>query len=593
MKRLQVELKRVETMAQAGRLDAALAELTQLRAQHSDHPLLLNAAARLSLAKGDRSQAVSLSQQAIARAPHAPGLRLSYADILAGIGRLDDACGELEHVVRVAPAAVAAWERLGTVCLRKRDLPRAEQVGARLLQLAPRRAAGVRLLARVALARQDFTQAESLLARWRRAAPSDAEPLSLLGELASRSRRFDEAEVHLRAALQRAPGSDEARTRWADHLARVGDFEDAHAIFEDLVRASPEGGARQANLGIARAWVGDLTGAVESLSRAVELAPGDPTHRWNLSHALLQVGRLAEGFSEMERRVDLFRRPTWWPQRWQGESLPPDTPLVLDAAQGLGDALQFVRFAQGARARGAWPVVRAHPRLLPLLRSCDGVCEAVPSDAPVPPGARRASLLSLPHALGCATPESLGDMVPYLHAEPERVAWVRSRLARHAGKLRVGIVWQGNPNYSGDHLRSPPLRHYLPLARIPGVQLVSLQKFHGLEQLAAAPPSIDLLSVELDVDTAFVDTAAAMCALDLVLTSDTSTAHLAGGLGVPTWVVLPFAPDWRWPRMGATTPWYPTMRLFRQQESREWPAVFAEVHAAMSTLAAEPRSPPC
>jgi len=590
---IRKELQRIEALAQDGGLEAARAEVGRLLQVHPRQPLLTNAAGKLALVAGERDTALALVTRAVALAPGAPGLRLSLAEVYAGIGQFDRAAHELERTVSMVPNAVVAWERLGALALRRRDLPRAEQVGVRLTQLAPRRASGVRLLARVALRRQNLTLARSLLERWRIAEPKSAEPRSLLGELASCARDFELADAHLRAALELSPGSPEVRIRWAEHLGRIGEFDAAHAIFSELAEAAPTVGARMANLGISCMWMGDVDGAVDSLARAVELEPGDAAHRWNYSHALLQVGRLAEGFAQMERRVDLFRRPSWWSARWQGEALAPGTPLVLDTAQGLGDALQFVRFAQGAMARGARPIVRTHPRLLPLLRSCDGVFEAIPSDAPVPDNARRASLLSLPHVLRCHTPADLGGMVPYLHAEPERVERLKARLAGHARRLTVGIVWQGNPKYAADHLRSPPLRHYLPLADIPGVQLVCLQKFHGLDQLAQAPPGIDLLSAELDVDTAFLDTAAAMRCLDLVLTSDTSTAHLAGALGAPTWVVLPFAPDWRWPRVGETTPWYPTMRLFRQNSSRDWPGVFANVHRALRALVESRGVPAC
>ncbi|MBO84576.1 MAG: hypothetical protein CL927_04405, partial [Deltaproteobacteria bacterium] len=441
---------------------------------------------------------------------------------------------------------------------------------------------GRRLAALVALEEKRFEDADRLLREWIDAHPQSDDARAILADLLSRVRRFDDAEQLFQSARARKPSDLTLATRYANHLGRRGDFTKARRIFTEVAVAGPNQAVHHANQGIAEYWLGAFKAAIRSLARATAMEPTNASHWWNLSHALLQSGRLAEGFEVYEQRVELMGAPDWWSDRWRGESLEPGTPLVLDSEQGLGDGIQFARFASDAAERGAKVIVRAHPRLLPVLSRVRGVTDVLSTEVEPPAGVRRAKLLSLPRVVGIQSDADLGHRVPYLSVEAKRIDKWRRRL--HPEGLRVGIIWQGNPRYAQDFLRSPPLAHFLPLTQIPGVTVYSLQKFHGVDQLDAVDFTehpITPLGPELDLDVAFLDTAATMCALDLVITSDTSTAHLAGGLGVPTWVVIPFAPDWRWPRDSPHTAWYPSMRIFRQQTPRDWPGVFEQVEEAL------------
>lgn len=216
--------------------------------------------------------------------------------------------------------------------------------------------------------------------------------------------------------------------------------------------------------------------------------------------------------------------------------------------------------------------------LVPLLRSLEGVEVAGMGDE-LPPFNYQASLMSLPYLLG-------GHAVPadraYLAVEPARVEAWRSRLP--ADGFKIGIAWQGNPNAEIDRGRSIPLAHFKSLAEVPGVRLVSLQKHDGLAQLEAFPAPIWQAPEDCDRDGAFLDTAAIMMSLDLIITSDTAMAHVAGALGRPVWVLLKAVPDWRWLLDRADSPWYPSARLFRQKRHGDWEAVMAEVVAALSLV---------
>ena len=579
---LQAELVRAQRLAESGQLESARALLHRhVQAGHAP-PIVHAVLAQIDIRTADYASAQAHLEHVLRQSPHEPAVLELLADVHRRTGSFARAIPLLERVMQRNPERFEAWSLLGTVLLNLQKFPEALEVSQRLLALAPRRPAGRRLAALVALEDNRFEDADRLLRTWIHEHPQNAEAQSMLGDLLSRARRFDDAEQLFLSARARHPKDRTLATRYADHLGRRGAFTEARAVFAEVLAADATLAVNHANVGIAEYWLGNHDAAIRHLKRATSMEPANASHWWNLSHAHLQNGDLERGFEVYEHRVGLQGAPDWWPQRWQGEPLVPGTPLYLDSEQGLGDGIQFVRFANDAAERGAHVVVRAHPRLIPLLSTVRGVAEVRSTEDAPPSHARRAKLLSLPRVVGVRSRDDLGHRVPYLSVEPDRVDRWRARL--HPQGFRIGVTWQGNPRYTHDFLRSPPLKYYLPLTRVPGVTVYSLQKFHGVEQLEAVDQTrhpIIPLGPELDLDVAFLDTAATMCALDLVITSDTSTAHLAGALGVPTWVVIPYAPDWRWPRDSEQTPWYPSMRLFRQQTPGDWPGVFTRVEAAL------------
>ncbi len=264
---------------------------------------------------------------------------------------------------------------------------------------------------------------------------------------------------------------------------------------------------------------------------------------------------------------------------WLGEPLGGKS-LLIHAEQGLGDTIQFVRYVRFAARAGARTVLATPRSMHRLLDTCHGLDEVV---APEAEGshARQIPLLSLPR-LAAEWPGT-GE-TPYLYAEPAKARAWGERLGPHQG-LRIGICWQGNPNYAGDAQRSVPLEAFAPLASIPGVTLYSLHKGPGQAKLSGVGAALKIVDLGAELDReghAFVDTAAAMSHLDLVISTDTAIPHLAGALGRPVWLLLPHVPDWRWGLAGGTTPWYPTMCLFRQASPGDWPSVFARVRAALA-----------
>jgi ADP-heptose:LPS heptosyltransferase len=307
-------------------------------------------------------------------------------------------------------------------------------------------------------------------------------------------------------------------------------------------------------------------------------------HR-NRAGLRLLLGDYRRGWPENEwrlRTADAERFNINVP-RWQGEPLV-DKTILLIGEQGIGDVLQMVRFAALVKQRGATVWLQYAESIFPLLARTPGIDRLISASDPARGTADyHIGLFSLPMIFE-TTLETIPSE-PYVFADAQRVAQWRETLnggpgGSPDGRRKVGIAWQGNPKFAGDRYRSAPLREFAPLAAVSGVRLISLQKNKGLEQLTQQPPPFAVENLGSTLDTegqSFVDTAAVMMNLDLVVTTDTATAHLAGALGVPVWVALQETPNWRWLLARDDSPWYPTMRLFRQQKLGQWSGVFDRI----------------
>ncbi len=423
------------------------------------------------------------------------------------------------------------------------------------------------------------------------AAPSDAGAWADLGGALLRARvDEDAAQEALDRAVALAPGHRQARLNRAALALRRARPAEALVDLDRALAAHPGHPALLGARATALLRCGDPDGALAALDAALQAAPDDPRLRWNRVLALLTAGRLREGLAAYGARRGRLagtgaRRLAGVPV-WRGEPLS-GRRVALVAEQGLGDTLQFVRFARALAARGAEVVAVVPRRLVALLAGVSGPAAVVAlgGEAEVD---LQVAMMDVPGLLGVG--EEALDGAPYLRADPAGVAAWAPRVAGVG--LGVGIAWQGNPTYEGEPHRSPPLAAFAPLAGVPGVRFVGLQHQHGREQLETSPLALDDLGPALDRGPdGFVDTAAVLASLDLVITSDTALAHLAGALGRPTWVVLPHAPDWRWMLEREDSPWYATVRLFRQPAPGAWGPVFSAVAGVLARAVAGEEPP--
>jgi tetratricopeptide (TPR) repeat protein len=386
--------------------------------------------------------------------------------------------------------------------------------------------------------------------------------------------RPDEAERQARDALREAPDSQPLRLRLGIALHGLGRFDEAVAVLREAVALKPEDADAHSALGNALSAAGDLAGSIAAHRRALALRPDNDLLHANLGYTLLAAGEWAEGWREHEYRAD---RPRLSAPRWQGERLAAG-PLLLRHEQGYGDTIQFARFAPLAAGRAGVPTVLTAPSALCGLVAGLPDVTVLPADDKLPAAEREYPLLSLPLLFGTEA-ATIPAAVPYLHPDPAAVAHWRQRLP--AGRRRVGLAWAGNPRlgrtslYATDRRRSLPEGALAALAGLPEVAFVSLQ--------VGPAPAAGLAMTDWTAELRdFAATAALVAALDLVISVDTAVAHLAGALGRPVWLLNRFDADWRWLAGRTDSPWYPTLRQFRQPHPGDWPAVLAQVRAALA-----------
>lgn len=366
-------------------------------------------------------------------------------------------------------------------------------------------------------------------------------------------------------------------------LAAADRESEAITAYRAALSLKPDHATAWNNLGLALQARNDVAQAIEAFRHALALKPDFVHARWNLALALLLDGRFAEGWREYDARLSLSelggsRRPP--PGAiWDGSS-PAGKTLLVYPEQGLGDALQFARYATALAETGARCIIRCPDALATLLATIPGVAAISRDSEPLPPYDAHAPLLSLPRLLG-TTPHGIPARVPYLGVPDAKRAAARALLARSGAQRRIGLCWAGNPAHGNDRNRSLALSALAPLLRMAGIAWYSLQHGDASTQIAQTPNAAKM--VALPAGTELVDTAALVAELDLIVSVDTSIAHLAGALARPGWVLLPFAPDWRWQLGRDDSPWYPTLRLFRQTRPHDWEGVVARVKARLET----------
>ena len=436
-----------------------------------------------------------------------------------------------------------------------------------------------------------LAEAAAVFRKASRCNPGDADAHANLGAALLGLKRFNEAAVACGEAIRLAPGHVNGHANLGFALAGLDQYDEAVAACTEAIRLMPGHANAHANLGFALMGLARFEAAITALEAAIALDVGHLEAHRNLAMILLLLGRFERGWAEYEHR---WRQPSLeglrpapvgsgWPVarcRWRGEALAGRT-ILLHAEQGLGDTVQFVRYVPEVAKRGGRILLLVPPASERLLRDLPGVHRVLTFGQDLPDFDFHCPLPSLPYALGMTTPDTIPASVPYLRAEPElRERW-RQRLGSLRG-LRVGLTWAGNPEQGNDRNRSIAFRRLAPLWHMPGVDWVSLQVGPRAADLGDAPAGV-IRNVAPHLHN-LAETAAAMSQLDLVLTVDTMVAHLAGALGQPAWVMLAFMADWRWLRERADSPWYPTLRLFRQPQAGTWESVVEQVAGALKAL---------
>ncbi len=431
--------------------------------------------------------------------------------------------------------------------------------------------------------------------------PDDFRVLTNLGLVHLEQQRNVEAADCFRAALRVQPKAFDPQMNLGIALSNQGNFDEAMGWLDSALRIRPDSFDALQNVGMNFGRMGRIDEAIDFFERALQQRPDFAEIHRNLGYMLLQLGDYQRGWAEHEWRLTCKPHHGCRVNRtfWNGDDFRDQT-ILLHFEQGYGDTLQFIRFAPMVKRRGGQVLVICQAPLLRLVARCPGVNLAFDGSVYEPACHIQAPLMSLPSIFG-TTLDTIPATVPYLTVNPvlldhwgsivsrtlgsegatEPGAPVGSRSSRPGRPMLIGIAWRGNPGNQLDQWRSFPLTQFAPLAELPGVRFISLQVAHGSEELANLNGRFPVIELPGRRGLDFSETAAIMSHLDLVIAPCTAVAHLAGALGVPTWVPLCHIGDWRWLRGRDDSPWYPTMRLFRQSRLDEWESVFRRMADAL------------
>ena len=577
----------------AGRWDQAEAgyrRLLRLEPHNGDARHLLGV---LAFQRGDGRRALELIDSAIQRQP-SPLFYQTRGSVLQALGRLQEALRAFERSLELHPANAQAWVYAGNIHVKEGRWESALACFERAVALAPDWAeahnnlglahsrlghgeAAQQALERAVALRPDLVEAWANLGNLLRQRGSPLQAVACLeravalnpastvaqvnlGAALEALGRFERAEACYRQALRLDPDCPEAWNNLGGILRLRGDFGAALSCFDRAAAARPAVAEVHNNRGAALEKLGRYEEALAAYNDALRLNPQFVEAHRNRALLLLLRGEWEQGWQEYEWRWKApdVRIPNIPAPRWEGEPLQGKR-ILLWAEQGLGDTIQFIRYARLVKALGAHVVVACPPRLVELVKTAPGIDEVLPDCYSLPACDVQAPLMSLPRIL-----RTLPAEVPYLRVEPRRqpCAEIRS----------IGVVWSGNPENPNNLCRSLPVESVLDLVRRhKQFRWYSLQPGFSTHELPSLEPP----------DCGLEETAALVAGLDLVITVDTMMAHLAGALGRPVWVLLPFSPDFRWLLRRTDSPWYPTARLFRQPAPGAWAPVMAAVHEAL------------
>jgi tetratricopeptide (TPR) repeat protein len=432
-----------------------------------------------------------------------------------------------------------------------------------------------------------LAEAEQIYRRVLKQIPDQPEALVYLGIVQFDQRQFDQSADSYRRALAIRDAFPIAWNNLGNSLRMLGQIDEAEACFVKALEQDPQYLSAHKNRGTLWVWSGEIERGMQCYQQGLTLDPHDAELHRNLGVINLLSGNYDVGWPEYRWRWQMpgATRPPVAAPLWQGEPLPGKT-ILLYPEQGRGDSIQFVRMTKLLSDSGARVVLRCAANMIPLFTSAHGVATLLPAEAVIPPVDYHASLIDAVdvwytqhHQLPYAGELAAGG---YLNVSAELIAYWQRWLDSlpHLSGRKVGINWQGNPGHHADVYRSLPLAALQPLAKLRDVSLFSLQFGFGSEQLEECDFADAIIRLPADVDGsggAFTDTAAIIKNLDVVVTSDTALAHLAGALGVRVIMMLGKVPDWRWLTKGETTPWYPSMQLVRQPQMGDWDAVVKQV----------------
>jgi tetratricopeptide (TPR) repeat protein len=577
---VQEQLRRGLALHQGGRLEEARALYEAALRLQPANPAALHFLGLLAVAEGRIAEGIGRYQASLRVEPASAVVWSNLGNALLAAGRADEAVAAQRRAIEVEPGLAEAHCNLGNALHAQGRWDEAAAVLSRAIALKPALAEAHNNLGNTL---KSQGHPEDAIAAYRRALvirPNYTDAWCNLGHALLLQGLPAEAEKAYSRALALAPNHPEALNNRGQALRELGRLDEALEACTKAISVKPGYAGALANLGNALVALNRLDAASKAYQEALRLMPDSAEIAYNACLVHLVQGEMAsawDGYELRWRLGNLRHRPVQNRPAWDGAEPLAGRSIVVYAEQGLGDTLQFARYIPLLADRGATVRVVVQKSLKSLVESVRGAVSVTTSEQSWPQCDLHCPLLSLPRAFG-TTLATVPAAAPYIAATRDRREAAREWLASVASP-RVGVVWAGNPSHPNDRNRSLPMAALAPVLAASLPRWVSLQKELRPGELEAlhAAGGVDLSGHLGDFD----DTAGVLALLDLVITVDTSVAHLAGAMGIPTWILLPFAPDWRWLLDRDDSPWYPTARLFRQTEPGSWDGALARVAAEL------------
>ncbi|MHC4532634.1 MAG: tetratricopeptide repeat protein [Planctomycetota bacterium] len=593
-----------------------------------DNPVALHSLGVIAHQKGNHDAAVELISKAIANNPQIPQFHNTLGLIFEVLEKYEEAVAAYQMAVSIKPDYTEAYHNMAVALQSQNQYVAAVEKCKQAVSIKPDYAEAYNTMAFSLEKQQQYTEAIKYYKKAVQFKPDFAEAYNHLGVLLNaqghpaeainnykqalwldqnyaevhnnlgialkEQKQFTEAISCFEKAIQLEPDFAEAYYNLANSLRDETRSTEAIENYRKAVRLKPDYAEAYNHLGVVLNAQGGYAENIENLEaienyrRALQLNPDFAEAHWNLSLVLLRTGRLIEGWKEYKWRrnpkLDIATYPhSFETPRWDGLQFKGKR-LLVHYEQGLGDTLHFVRYVPMVKARGGTVILEVRKPLYKLLQSFSGVDELIEAsldNKPVVKFDYHVSLMDLPKIFE-TTLETIPAEVPYINCCPTKAEYWRKRLT--GADFKVGVVWAGSPTHGNDRYRSCTLKHFAPLIEVDSVRLYGLQKGEAAAQTEELANEMAITNLGTEFED-FADTAAAIENLDMVISVDTSVLHLAGAMGKPAWALLPFSPDWRWMLDRMDSPWYPTMKLFRQKKWGQWEPVVQDIAEELRTKA--------
>jgi len=525
--------------------------------------------------------AIDLIRQALAINPEYTEAYNNLGMALQATKQLDSAIDSYLCSLKLDPHFISGHYNLGNTYKERDRFDEAIDSYCKTLALNPRHLSAYINLGIVYREQGKFTEAINCYQRALELDPNFADTHNNLGNVYREQEKFVEAINCYQRALELDPNFADAHNNLGNVYREQGKFAEAINCHQRALELDPNSGAIHNSLGVFHKDLGKVDEAIECYQRALELKPTDPQINTNVAIMLLLKGDFENGWKQHEWRLKLkgYQRDFLQPF-WDGSGVEGKT-LLIYSEQGLGDTIQFVRFLPILAHIGSKIAIQCQDQLKTLLQPLESLSHIVGvfnSTDKLPHFDICLPLMSLPYVLGISHPDKIPNYVPYLYPNQDNCYDLPN-----SPNLKVGLVWAGNPSHKNDRYRSIELKQFIPLFKIPDCEFYSLQVGERVSELRIIDKERSIVDLgEKFAD--FSDTASALSQLDLLISVDTSVAHLAGAMAKPVWNLLPANPDWRWLLDREETPWYPTMRLFRQKELGQWDDVIEKIRLELANL---------